>query len=108
MTFYKIFSVFAVLSFAAAGSALAGNRVKDAAVIKGKPAITVKGEKATVKGEKSADKKQPAVAAARHVKPPSPIVMGRSVSVRHNTKLHHVKVKPLDLTEASGPASSAN
>ncbi|WP_026607274.1 hypothetical protein [Methylocapsa acidiphila] len=28
-----------------------------------------------------------------------PIVMGRSVSVRHKTKLHHIKMKPVDPIE---------
>ena len=41
-----------------------------------------------------------------HVGPQTPIVMGRSVSLHHKTKLHHVKVKPLDsdenLTSADG------
>ena len=33
--------------------------------------------------------------------PEGPIVMGRSVSLHHKTKLHHVKVKPLDSNENS-------
>jgi hypothetical protein len=41
-----------------------------------------------------------------HVGPQAPIVMGRSVSLHHKTKLHHVKVKPPDsnenLTSADG------
>jgi hypothetical protein len=34
-----------------------------------------------------------------HVWPEAPIVVGRSVSVHHKTKLHHVKDKPLDSNE---------
>jgi hypothetical protein len=41
-----------------------------------------------------------------HVGPQAPIVMGRSVSVHHKSKLHHVKMKPPDsnenLTSADG------
>ena len=41
-----------------------------------------------------------------HVGPQAPIVMGRSVSLHHKSKLHHVKVKPPDsnenLTSAGG------
>ena len=41
-----------------------------------------------------------------HVGPQAPIVMGRSVSLHHKTRLHHVKIKPVDsnenLTSADG------
>lgn len=37
--------------------------------------------------------------ATAHVLPQAPIVMGRSVSVHHKTKLHHLKIKPLEATE---------
>jgi len=36
-----------------------------------------------------------------HVWREAPIVVGRSVSLHHKTKLHHVKVKPLDSNENS-------
>jgi hypothetical protein len=40
-------------------------------------------------------------AASAVVVPEAPIVMGRSVSLHHKTKLHHVKVKPFDSNENS-------
>jgi hypothetical protein len=47
-------------------------------------------------------------ASARHARPQAPIVMGRSVSVRHKTKLHHMKMKPLESIETLVPADNAN
>jgi hypothetical protein len=55
---------------------------------------------ANVKG----DKVRPNGAAASvavQVWPQAPIVMGRSVTLHHKTKLHHVKAKPLDSNEIS-------
>ncbi len=37
--------------------------------------------------------------AVENVRRDSPIVMGRSVSAHHKTKLHHIKMKPLELIE---------
>lgn len=42
-----------------------------------------------------------------HVGPQAPIVMGRSVSLHHKTKLHHVRVKPLDSNENSTSADGS-
>jgi hypothetical protein len=39
---------------------------------------------------------------SRHVKPETPIVMGRSISAHHKTKLHHVQVNPAEADEAHG------
>lgn len=44
-------------------------------------------------------------AAVKHLKPQAPIVMGRSVAVHRKTKLHHVKVKPLDSSDDHHPGS---
>ena len=41
---------------------------------------------------------------ARPNNPPSAIVMGRSISPRHNSKLHHAVIPPLDL--ADSPSAS--
>ena len=56
---------------------------------------------ANVKGDKVPPKQAAASVAVHHVGPQTPIVMGRSVSVHHKTKLHHVKIKPPDLNENS-------
>jgi hypothetical protein len=40
-------------------------------------------------------------AVIHHVGPERPIVMGRSIGLHHKTKLHHLKVKPLDSNEKS-------
>jgi hypothetical protein len=61
---------------------------------------------ANVKGDKVPPKDAPASVVVHHVWPEAPIVVGRSVSLHHKTKLHHVKDKPLDpnenLTSADG------
>ncbi len=56
-------------------------------------------DKASRKGDHP-PKTAPAV--SRHVKPEAPIVMGRSISAHHKTKLHHVKVNPAEADEAHG------
>jgi hypothetical protein len=61
---------------------------------------------ANVKGDKLPPKRAAASVVAHHAGPQAPIVMGRSVSLHHKTKLHHVKIKPVDsnenLTSADG------
>jgi hypothetical protein len=58
-------------------------------------------DKASRKGNHPAQKTAPV--AVRHVvKPQATIVMGRSVSVHHKTKLHHVKVNPVEADDAQG------
>ena len=93
MTFGKAAGILVVLSLTAVGAAMARDNSGGAAGVKGKPAHLVKGD--LVKGGKAAAKT--AVVPVRHVQPQAPIVMGRSVSLHHKTKLHHVKMKPLDL-----------
>jgi hypothetical protein len=46
-------------------------------------------------------------AISRHAKPQAPIVMGRSVSDHHKSKMHHIKMKPLDSIETPAPARSS-
>ncbi|MGA7385457.1 MAG: hypothetical protein WBW81_12420 [Methylocella sp.] len=43
---------------------------------------------------------------ARPARPQAPIVMGRSVSAHHKTKLHHIKMQPLESIET--PVSADN
>jgi hypothetical protein len=47
------------------------------------------------------------LAGARHARPQAPIVIGRSVSIRHKTKLHHIKMKPLESIETSVSADNS-
>lgn len=78
MSVGRILGVLVFLSLLATGAAFAGGNL-DRAGIKGDPALP-KNSPATV----------------RHTKPQAPIVMGRSVSAHRKTKLHHVKLKPLE------------
>ena len=93
MTFGKVFGVLVVLSLAATGAAMARDISNGTAGIKGNTASLVKGDKVT------AAKSGQVPVSVRHAKPQAPIVMGRSVSAHHKTKLHHVKMKPLDLID---------
>lgn len=89
MPLRSTFAVFAFLSLFAAGTALAGRISDDAARAKQDQTHHVD--------------KSPAPAVRR-----APIVMGRSVSVRHKSKLHHVKVKPSDALERPTSAEGSN
>jgi hypothetical protein len=95
MTFGKAAGILVVLSLTAVGAAMARDSSGGTAGVKGKPAHLVKGD--LVKGGKAAAKTAVVPVTVRHVQPQAPIVMGRSVSLHHKTKLHHVKMKPLDL-----------
>jgi hypothetical protein len=92
MAFGKIFGVLIVLSLAATGTTMARDISSGTAGEKGKTANLVKGDK----GNKVGAKSELVPVSVRHAKPQAPIVMGRSVSVHYKTKLHHVKIKPLD------------
>jgi carbonic anhydrase/acetyltransferase-like protein (isoleucine patch superfamily) len=84
-------------SLVAIGATLAGDISKNLANSK---------QVANVEGDKVLPKEASASVVVHHVGSEAPIVMGRSVSLHHKTKLHHVKVKPLDsnenLTSADG------
>jgi hypothetical protein len=56
---------------------------------------------ANVKGDKVPPKEAATSVVVHDLWPEAPIVVGRSVSLHHKTKLHHVKVKPLDSNENS-------
>ncbi len=92
MTFGKVFGVLVVLGLAATGAAMARDISNGTPGVMGDSASLVKGDKATAKREQ-------VPVSVRHAKPQAPIVMGRSVSAHHKTKLHHVKMKPLDLID---------
>jgi hypothetical protein len=87
MTFSKIFEVLVVLSLSATGAAMARDISSGTAGVKGKTASLVKENKVTHKSGQGP-------VSVRQAKPQATIVMGRSLSVRHKTKLHHVKMKP--------------
>lgn len=86
MSFARRLSILFIFCIAGAGQALAAGAADRA--------------KADITRQKS-----PPPAAVKHLKPQAPIVMGRSVAVHRKTKLHHVKVKPLDSIDNQRPGS---
>ena len=96
MTLGKIFGVLIFSSLAATGATLAGGISKNLANSRN---LANAKQVANVKGDKVPPKQAASVAV--QVWPQGPIVMGRSVSLHHKTKLHHVKFKPLDSNENS-------
>jgi hypothetical protein len=97
MTLGKISGILIFSSLAATGATLAGGISKN---------LGNSNQMANLKGDKVPPKGAAASVVVHHVWPEAPIVMGRSVSLHHKTKLHHVKVEPLDsnenLTSADG------
>ena len=89
MTVGRIFVILFFSSLAATGAALAGGTPKGAG-IKGDHPLPASGP-----------------ASARHARPQAPIVMGRSVNVPHKTKLHHIKMKPLESIETPVAADNS-
>jgi hypothetical protein len=97
MPFGKVFKVLVVLSLTATGAAMARDKSKVPVSEKGKTVNLVKGDKAgLVKGDKAGAKNGQVQVSVRHATPQAPIVMGRSISVHHKTKLHHVKINSLE------------
>ena len=99
MTLGKIFRILIFSSLAATGAALAQDISKSRA--------NSTKQVANVKGDKVPPKGTAASVAVHHIWPEAPIVMGRSVSLHHKTKLHHVRVKPLDSNENSTSADGS-
>jgi hypothetical protein len=62
---------------------------------------------ANVKGDKVFPNGAAASVVVLHVGPQAPIDMGRSVSLHHKSKLHHVKMKPPDSNENLTPADGS-
>jgi len=87
MTVVRIFAILFFSSLAASSATLAGG--------------TQKG----IKGDHPLPASRPA--STRNVRPQAPIVMGRSVSEHHKTKLHHIKMKPLELIETPVAADNS-
>ena len=100
MTFGKVFGVLVVLSLSATGAAMARDISNGTVDVKGNTASLVKGDKGTAKSGQ-------VPVSIRHAKPQAPIVMGRSVSAHHKTKLHHVKMKPLDSIDTAVSADGS-
>ena len=98
MTLGKILRIFFLSSLAATGSTSAGDISKNLAKSKN---LTNSKQMAKVMGNKLPPKGVAASVVVHHVGLEAPIVMGRSVSLHHKTKLHHVKFKPLDSNENS-------
>jgi len=106
MPFGKVFKVLVILSLTATGAAMARDKSKVPVSEKGKTVNLVKGDKAgLVKGDKAGAKNGQVQVSVRHATPQAPIVMGRSISVHHKTKLHHVKINSL---ESIDPTVSAD
>jgi hypothetical protein len=89
MTVGRILVILFFSSLVATGAALAGGIPNHGAGIKGDHPLPTS-----------------APASARHARPQAPIVMGRSVNVPHKSKLHHIKMKPLESIET--PVSADN
>ena len=98
MPFGKVFKVLVILSLTATGAAMARDKSKVPVSEKGKTVNLVKGDKAGAKNGQ-------VQVSVRHATPQAPIVMGRSISVHHKTKLHHVKINSL---ESIDPTVSAD
>ena len=97
MTLGKIkFGILIFSSLATTGITLAGDISKQLANSKN---LANSKQVANVKGDKVRPNGAAASVVLHHIGPQAPIVMGRSVSLHHKTKLHHVKVKPLDSNE---------
>jgi hypothetical protein len=89
MTLGRIFGILFFSSLAATGTTLAGGIPKGAGI----------------KGDHPLPPSRPA--SAWHATPQVPIVMGRSVSVHHKTKLHHIKMQPLESIETPVAADNS-
>jgi len=99
MTLGKIkFGILIFSSLATTGATLAGDISNQ--LVNSKNLANSK-QVANVKGDKVRPNGAAASVAVHQVWPQAPIVMGRSVSLHHKTKLHHVKAKPLDSNEIS-------
>jgi hypothetical protein len=85
MTLGRIFIILFFSSLVATGSTLAAGIPK----------------KIGIKGDPPLPASVPAI--SRHARPQAPIVMGRSESVNHKTKLHHIKMKALESIETPVP-----
>jgi hypothetical protein len=104
MTLGKIFGILIFSSLVATGATLAADISKNLAKSKN---LANSKQIANVKGDKVPPKGAAASVVVHYVGPQAPIVMGRSVSLHHKTKLHHVKIKALDSNENSTSADGS-
>jgi len=74
--------------------------ISSSLILTGAAFAAANSDKSSRKGDHPPQKTAPVV--SRHVKPETPIVMGRSISAHHKTKLHHVKVNPSETDEGHG------
>jgi hypothetical protein len=88
MTIVRMIGILIFSSLVTTGTTLAGGVPKGSGV-KGDHALPTSG-----------------LASARYARPQAPIVIGRSVSEHHKTKLHHIKITPLESIET--PVSADN
>jgi len=102
MTVGRIFGILFFSSLAATGTTLAGSIPKGAGVKPGHPLPT---SVAGVKPGHPLPTSGPA--SARQARPQAPIVIGRSVSAHHKTKLHHIKMQPLESIETPVAADNS-
>ena len=89
MTVGRIFGILFFSSLAATGTTLAGSTPKGAGIKPGHPLPTS------------------GAGSARQPRPQAPIVIGRSVSAHHKTKLHHIKMQPLESIETPVAADNS-
>ena len=100
MTVGRIFGILFFSSLAATGASLAGSIPKGAGIKPGHPLPT---SGAGIKPGHSLFTSGP----ARQARPQAPIVIGRSVSAHHKTKLHHIKMQPLESIETPVAADNS-
>jgi hypothetical protein len=102
MTVGRIFGILFFSSLAATGTTLAGSIPKGAGIKPGHPLST---NGAGIKPGHPLPTSGPA--SARQARPQAPIVIGRSVSAHHKTKLHHIKMQPLEPIETPVAADNS-
>ena len=107
MAFGRVLGILVVLSFAATGATMARNVSHGGGNDKGKTASITKHSNKSEKDKSSKSDKLVAkngqgLVNLHHAKPQEPIVMGRSASVHHKTKLHHLKVTPVESSDTGG------
>ena len=102
MTVGRIFGILFFSSLAATGTTLAGSIPKGAGIKPGHPLST---SVAGIKPGHPLPTSGPA--SARQPRPQAPIVIGRSVSAHHKTKLHHIKMQPLESIETPVAADNS-
>jgi len=115
MTVGRIFAILFFSSLAATGTTLAGSIPKGAGI---KPNHPLPTSGAGIKPGHPLPKSGAGIkpghllltngpASARQPRPQAPIVIGRSVSAHHKTKLHHIKMQPLESIETPVAADNS-